>query len=724
MRAIAFLTVLTLPLAAAAQEAGTPYPQSRTVDVSDDYHGTSVADPYRWLEDDVRESADVAAWVQAESEFTNAFLDSIGGREAIAGRMTALWDFDAYSLAEKKGGRIFFRKRSEGEDQSVLYVMDEAGAEPRELIDPNEWSDDGTIALAEIKPSPDGSQLLYTIQDGGTDWRTAKVLDVETGEVMSDTVEWIKFSGLDWAPDGSGFYYSRYPAPEEGAKFQNLNYDHKVYFHELGDGQADDTLIYDRPEEPDVSLSAEISDDGEWIVVTASKGTDEAYEIMIRRVGQPDAEFFKLFGGFKDEFALIGSANNRLYFRTNRGAPRGKIIAVVPNGEQTVSAEIVPESENTLIDASVVGDRIIAEYLIDAKSAALVYAMDGVWEGQVDLPGLGEASGFNGKYGDPETFYAFQSFRRPETIYSYNVETGESEELFAPDLPYDPDDYVIEQVFYESKDGAEIPMFIARRADIELDEPRPALLYGYGGFNISYTSRFFPQFLTWMDMGGVFANANIRGGGEYGKEWHDAGRLDNKQNVFDDFIAAGEYLIAEGITTSEQLGVHGRSNGGLLVGAVVNQRPDLMAVGLPTVGVMDMLRFNQFTAGRFWTDDYGDPGVADDFETLYAYSPYHNIDADADYPAILATTADTDDRVVPGHTFKYIARLQAAQGGDIPADGQPVLARIETRAGHGSGKPKSKLIEEYSDQLAFLAHFTGLEVPETEDAGGDMEESN
>lgn len=716
MRAIAFLTVLTLPLAAAAaqDDAELAYPETRTVDVTDDYHGTVVADPYRWLEQDVRESEEVAGWVAEESAFTQDFLSGIEGRDDIAARMTALWDFDSYGVPETKAGRTFYRQRSEGQNQALLYVIDSEGAAPRLLIDPNEWSDDDTIALASDWPSPDGTKLLYTTQDGGTDWRTAQVMDIETGEVFPDTMDWIKFTTLAWAPDGSGFYYGRYPEPEAGEKFQNLNFNQRVFFHTLGTDQSADTLIYERPDEPEVSLGPEVSDDGKWLVITASNGTDARYEIMARPVNKPDADFTKLFGGFEYDYTLAGSANGRLYFRTDEDAPRGRVIAVVPNGGETEIAEIIPQTDSTLIAASVVGDKILAEYLVDAKSAVHVYSLDGQKTGEVELPGLGEAAGFGGEFGDPETFYSFQSFRRPQTIYRYNVETGESAEMFAPDLPFDPDDYVTEQVFYKSKDGTRIPMFIAHRADVPLDEARPTLLYGYGGFNISYTPRFFPQFLTWMDMGGVFANANIRGGGEYGKAWHDAGRLDNKQNVFDDFIAAGEYLIDEGITTSAQLGVHGRSNGGLLVGAVVNQRPDLMAVGLPTVGVMDMLRFNQFTAGRFWTDDYGNPQDAEDFKVLYAYSPYHNIDPEKDYPAILATTADTDDRVVPGHTFKYIARLQAAEGGHIPADGEPVLARIESRAGHGPGKPKSKLIAEYADQLAFLAHFTGLKVPAAE----------
>jgi len=707
---LAFLPIcLVLAAPAAAHDHPIVYPDTKTVDVVETLHGREIADPYRWLEQDVRESEAVADWVEAQNAVTESYLANIGARQAIADRMAALWRFDAYELPKAKADRLFFRKRAEGQNQSVLHVQT-AGGEPRVLIDPNAWSDDGSVALASYWPSPDGSRVLYTIQDGGSDWRTARIVDVASGETLADTVEWIKFSNLAWAPDGSGFYYGRYPEPDEGAEFQNLNYDQKVYFHALGSEQSADALVYERPETPELSLTPEVSDDGAWLVVTASKGTDERYEIMIRPEDEPDAAFVKLFGDFLNEYDLIGAAGGRLYFRTDLDAPKGRVIAVDPGAPATAAVEIVPESEFTLRGASLVGDKILARYLVDARSAVLVYGLDGAQAGEVALPGIGEASGFDGESGEPVTYYSFESFNRPDTIYRYDAASGESEPLFSPDLPYDPDDYVIEQAFYESKDGTRIPMFIGRRADVSLDEARPALLYGYGGFNIAYTPRFFPQFLTWMDMGGVFANANIRGGGEYGKAWHDAGRLDNKQNVFDDFIAAGEFLIAEGITTSEQLGVHGRSNGGLLVGAVVNQRPDLMAVGLPTVGVMDMLRFTQFTAGRFWTDDYGDPADAEDFETLYAYSPYHNIDPGADYPAILATTADTDDRVVPGHTFKYIARMQAAQGGEVPPGGDPVLVRIETRAGHGSGKPKSKLIAEYSDQLAFLAHATGLDV--------------
>lgn len=729
MRALTLIAaVAALPMAAAAHDTTINYPDAPKGDVVDVMHGVEIADPYRWLEEDVRESERVADWVNAQNEVTFNYLEAIEGRDAIHARMSQLWDFTAYFTPDKAGGKYFFRQREEGQNQPVLYVQDSLEGEPRVLLDPNTWSDDGTVALGGYWPSEDGSKLLYTVQDGGTDWRTAKVLDVESGEEQGATLEWLKFTNLAWAPDGSGYYYARFPEPEEGEEFQNLNYDQKVYFHALGTEQSEDRLVYERPESPEIGFSPQVSDNGEWLVVTASQGTDERYEIGLKDLTDPQSEIRWIVTGFENDYGLIGEdGEGRLYFRTDKDAPMGRVVRMDPRADAVSWEEVIPEGEFTLSGAEIVGDKILAHYIEDAKSGVRLFELDGEAAGRVALPGLGSASGFEGEYGDPETFYSFHSFNRPDTIYRLDASAGESTEFKAPELPFDPDDYEIAQVFYESKDGTRIPMFVMGRPDVLDQGPAPALLYGYGGFNISYLPDFHPQFLTWADMGGVFALANIRGGGEYGKDWHDAGRLDNKQNVFDDFAAGAQFLIDEAVTTSDQLGIHGRSNGGLLVGAVVNQHPDLMAVGLPTVGVMDMLRFNQFTAGRYWTDDYGDPGDAEDFEVLRTYSPYHNIDDSADYPAILATTADTDDRVVPGHTFKYIARLQQdAQGGAAEEGEQPILVRIETRAGHGSGKPKSQLIDEYTDQMAFLAHNTGLEIaaPVSGEEDGEAEDAH
>jgi prolyl oligopeptidase len=683
------------------------YPVSDRVAQTDDFFGTPVEDPYRWLEDDVRESEAVAEWVEMQNEVTFGYLDTLPQRDAIKSRLSELWDYEKFSLPQKEGGQYFFRRNDGLQNQYVLYVQDDLEAQPRVLIDPNLWSDDGATALSAAVPSPDGTKLAYSIQDGGTDWRRVEVMDVATGERLGDSLEWVKFSAIAWAPDSSGFYYSRFPAPEEGAAFQSLNYDQTLYFHEIGQAQSEDEMIYARPDDPEIGVAGYVVAD-RFLIIQMSKGTDDAYEVAVLDLEQAGAEPQMLIEGFENDYSFIGAQGRTLFARTNRGAPRGRLVAIdLDSPAEADWTEIVPQSENVLIDASLVGGRLIAEYLEDVKTTVRLYEPDGTPAGMVELPGVGTASGFEGEAGNPETFYSFSSFNAPSTIYRYNVETGESEVFKAPQTPFDPSNYVVRQVFYTSADGTEIPMFIAHRDGLDLAGGAPTLLYGYGGFNISIRPSFSITNMAWMEMGGVYALANLRGGGEYGKAWHDAGRLQNKQNVFDDFIAAGEYLVDEGITTPDQLAIYGRSNGGLLVGAVINQRPDLFAAALPAVGVMDMLRFNRFTAGRYWVDDYGNPSESEeDFETNLAYSPYHNIEAGRDYPAVLVTTADTDDRVVPGHSFKYIAALQAADTGDAPK-----LIRIETRAGHGSGKPTEKVIEEFADMWAFIAEHTGLTLP-------------
>ncbi len=677
------------------------YPETETVEQTDTYHGVDVADPYRWLEDDVRESQAVADWVAAQNEVTNAYLEGLDHREAIEAQLSRFWDYEKFTLPVMEGGRTFFRRNDGLQNQFVLFVQDADGTE-RMLLDPNTWSDDGATALAGYAPSPDGTLVAYSIQDGGSDWRTVRVVDVASGEVLDDNIEWVKFSGLSWAKDGSGFYYSRYPAPEEGEEFQSLNVDQAVYFHKLGDDQAADRLVYSRPDQPEHGFAAQVSSDGESLVITVWKGTDEKYEVVLIDLTDLEAEPFELITGFHSDYSYIATAGGRHYFRTDDDAPKSKIVAV-PSSRGPWE-EIVPEKDAVLTGVNIVGGKIVTEYMEDVKSVVRLFALDGAEAGAVELPGVGSAYGFGGEPDDTVTFYGYESFNQPDTIYRLDMETGDQSVYKQAQTAFNPDDYVVEQVFYNSKDGTRVPMFITRRKDLDMSTPQPTLLYGYGGFNVSLTPGFSITRLSWVDMGGVYAVANLRGGGEYGKEWHNAGRLQNKQNVFDDFIAAGEYLISEGVTSAEKLSIFGGSNGGLLVGAVVNQRPDLFAAGIPAVGVMDMLRFNQFTAGRFWVDDYGDPANEADFQTLLAYSPYHNIRAGEDYPAILVTTADTDDRVVPGHSFKYAAALQAANIGN-----EPHLIRIETRAGHGSGKPTEKIIEEYADMWAFLARHTGLD---------------
>ncbi len=684
------------------------YPDTATVDQVDDYHGTEVADPYRWLEDDVRENDDVKAWVDAQNDLAFGYLKGIEERDAIEERLTELWDYERYGLPTKAGGRYFYGYNDGLQNQNVIYTVEGLEGEAELLLDPNGWSEDGTVALAAYYPSPDGNFVAYLVQDGGSDWREARVIDVRTGEVLEDHLEWLKFTDLTWATDSSGFYYSRFPAVDEDELFQSLNVNNSVHFHTLGQAQSDDLLVYERPDQPEWRFDAAVTDDGRHLVITNGIGTDSRYQLFYSDLSNPDGEFVQLIEGFDFDYSLIGSLGDELLFRTNDGAPRNRVIAMNPSSPSRENwREVIAESADVLAQATLVGNRLVGEFMQDAWSVVRLYDLEGQPVGDVNLPGIGTATGFDGKIGDPETFFVYTSYDTPGTINRLDVETGEVSVFRSPDVAFNPDDYVVEQVFYQSKDGTRVPMFISHRKDIAIDGNAPTMLYGYGGFNISLTPGFSITRLAWMEMGGIYAVANLRGGGEYGREWHKAGTKLQKQNVFDDFIAAAEYLIDEGYTSNERLAIFGGSNGGLLVGAVTNQRPELFAAAMPAVGVMDMLRFHRFTAGRFWTDDYGSADDPEEFAALLAYSPIHNVRTDVAYPPILVTTADTDDRVVPGHSFKYAAAMQAAQSGDAP-----VLIRIETRAGHGAGVPTEKVIEEYADRWAFLVENLNMRLPE------------
>ena len=688
------------------------YPETATVDQVDDYHGTEVADPYRWLEEDVRESDRVRSWVEAENAVTFAYLESIPERQGIFDRLKELWDYEKYGVPEKKGGRYYYELNDGLQNQDVVYVQASLDAEPELLVDPNEWSEDGTVALSGFYPSPDGRWVAFLIQDGGSDWRQVRILDLASREEIPDELDWLKFTDLSWTPDGVGFYYSRYPEPEKGVEFQTLNRNHTVYYHRVGTPQAEDRVAYASPEHPDWGFSAEVTDDGAYLVITTWIGTDNRYQIAYRDL-RTGGEPVLLVEGFEHDYTFVGNDGQVLFFRTDDDAPKGRLIGIdVAHPERSAWREVVPEGEHVLRWANRVGDRLVAGYLRDARSEIRIHGLDGTAIRTVELPGIGSAVGFDGVAGDPETFFEFSSFATPPTIYRYDVASGASEPFRRAEVDFDPADYVVEQAFFSSKDGTRVPMFVSHRKGVERNGAAPTLLYGYGGFDIPLTPKFAIDRLAWMEMGGVYAVANLRGGGEYGEPWHRAGTKLRKQNVFDDFIAAGESLIEEGWTQPARLAVIGRSNGGLLSGAVTNQRPDLFGAALPGVGVMDMLRFHRFTAGRFWVDDYGSSDDPDEFRALYAYSPYHNLlGVRKRFPAVLVTTADTDDRVVPGHSFKYVAALQKAQAG--PA---PVLIRIETRAGHGSGKPTDKQIEEAADSWAFLVENLGFELPE--DYGG------
>jgi prolyl oligopeptidase len=701
------VSTMSLPFQASAQTAQiTPamtYPQARRVELVETQFGVPVADPYRWLENDVRNDPEVRTWVDAENHLTEGFLKTLPLRDWFKQRMTALYNYERFGVPDKKGARYFYTRNTGLQNQSVLYVREGLNGQPRELIDPNTWSKDGATALAEWTPSEDGKLLAYAIQDGGTDWRTVKLMDVATGKILPDELKWLKYGGnVSWAKDGSGFYYSRYPAPAAKAAFQNATLNHKVYFHRLGTKQVADRLVYATPANPKLSHYAQVSDDGHWLVISTSLAGDEN-DVHVIDLRKPGGRPLTLFTGLKNQWNYAGNEGSRFFFSTDKGAPLKQVVALDVGRPGAAPSPVIPEAKQALDSVSLIGGKLIATYLVDAKNEVRVYGVGGERLSTIALPGIGSVSGFNGKDSDPETFFAFTSFNRPTTIYRYDASAGRATEWAAPKLTFDPDTITVEQRFYTSKDGTRVPMFVVRKKGTS--GPAPTMLYGYGGFNISLTPSFSAANIAWVEHGGVYAAANLRGGAEYGNAWHDAGRLAHKQNVFDDFIAAGEYLKASGIAAPHGLSAIGRSNGGLLVGAVTNQRPDLFDAVSPGVGVMDMLRFDKFTAGRYWVDDYGHPDRQADFKTLLTYSPYHNIKGGRAYPPLIAVTADTDDRVVPGHTFKYMAKLQSLPDGGAA----PHLVRIETRAGHGSGKPITKIIDEYSDVYAFLGHFTGLE---------------
>jgi prolyl oligopeptidase len=691
-------------LAVVKAEAPMKYPATRRVEQVDDYHGTKVADPYRWLEDDVRTSKEVAAWVAAQNKLTFAYLARIPQRKQIRDRITELWNYERSSAPFKEGGRYFFYRNDGLQNQDVLYTTDRLGAEPRLLLDPNKLSKDGTVALSGMAVSPDGKLLAMGLSEAGSDWQTWKVLDVETGKTRDDEVKWVKFSGAAWTRDGKGFFYSRFDEPKAGETFKSLNLNQKLFYHRVGTPQADDVLVYRRPDHPRWGFSGEVSEDGRWLVISIHEGTDHRYRVVYKDLHEPFGLPTDLIDNFEHEYSFVGNDGPVFYFKTDHKAPLGRVIAVdVRRPDRKHWKEVIAQAKDKLAGVGLVGNLFVCTYLKDARTQVKMFSPDGAFVREVEFPGIGTASGFGGKRTDAETFYTFSSFAAPPTTYRYDLAAGKSQLLRASKVKFDPAAYVTEQVFFKSKDGTRVPMFITRRKDMPHDGNNPTILYGYGGFDIPLTPDFRVSRAAWLEMGGVWATANLRGGGEYGSAWHKAGTKDKKQNVFDDFIAAAEYLIAQKITRTPRLAIKGGSNGGLLVGACMAQRPGLFGACLPAVGVMDMLRFQRFTAGRYWTDDYGSSENAADFKALYAYSPYHNLKQGVQYPPTLVTTADTDDRVVPGHSFKFTAMLQHCQGG--PA---PVLARIETKAGHGAGKPTAKLIEELADEYAFLVKNLGM----------------
>jgi len=679
------------------------YPSTVRQEHVDLLHGVAVADPYRWLED--LDSAETEAWTAVQNQLTNAFLDDVAAREVLRQRLTELWNYEKYGVPFKRGGRYFFTRNDGLQNQSVLYWMEALDAEPQLLLDPNRLSEDGTVALGGYNVSDDGQLLAYGLSASGSDWQTWRVREVASGRDLDDELQWIKFSDAAWMPDGSGFFYSRYDAPAEGLAYKGANYNQKLYYHRIGTPQAEDTLIYERPDHKEWGFINHVTDDGRYLVITIWKGTHREHAICYKDLSA-EGPVIELLMDFDANYEFIGNDGPLFYFSTDLEAPLVRIVAIdTTRPERDNWQEIVPEGSDVLLGVSYVNDQLIATYLHDAHSRVHIFDKRGTLVREVELPGLGTVDGFRGQRDDHETFYVFTSFTTPGTIYRYDLAAGTSTLFRQPNVNFDPAAYVTEQVFYPSKDGTHIPMFLTYKRGLQRNGENPTLLYGYGGFNIPLTPTFSVTNLVWMEHGGVYAQANLRGGSEYGKAWHQAGMKLQKQNVFDDFIAAAEWLIANEYTNSAKLAIVGRSNGGLLVGACITQRPELFGAAIAGVGVLDMLRFHTFTIGWAWVSDYGSPEEPDDFKALLAYSPYHNTKPGTAYPATLITTGDHDDRVFPAHSFKFAAALQHAHSGAAP-----VLIRIETKAGHGLGKPTTKLIAESADVLAFLVRTLNVNI--------------
>jgi prolyl oligopeptidase len=691
--------------APAAAPAALVYPASKTVAQTDTYHGVAVNDPYRWLEN--VDGADSAAWIAAQNKLTFDYLGRIADRDRIKQRLTELWNFERSSPPTRYGDRYFFARNDGLQNQSVIYVSESLQAAPRVLIDPNALSKDGTIAVTAGVPSEGGKLYAYETSVAGSDWTEVHVLDVASGKRLNDELKWVKFSNLSWRRNASGFYYSRYDEPKGENTLKAANKFHKLYFHRLGAAQSADKLIYERKDQPDWLLSANVSEDGRYLVIDIHRGTETSNLLLVHDLSKKDAKPVELIGQWSAEFDYLGNDKSQFYLRTDADATRGRIVRVdLKHPDKAHWHEIVPQAVETLQSATLVDHSFIASYLKDAHSEIRRLDLKGKRLSTLELPGVGTAAGFAGRSTDKETFYTYASYTTPASIYRWDLTGGTSSVFRVPKLAFDPSRFETRQVFYQTKDGTRVPLMISSRKGLKLDGDNPTILYGYGGFNIPSVPAFSVPAMTWMDMGGIFAVANLRGGGEYGREWHEAGMKLRKQNVFDDFIAAAEYLIAQKYTKPQKLAIRGGSNGGLLVAAVELQRPELFAAAIPAVGVLDMLRFREFTIGKAWESDYGSVDSADEFKALYAYSPLHNIKKGTKYPPTLILTGDHDDRVFPAHSFKFAAALQAAD-----PTGAPHLIRIETRAGHGAGKPTTKQIQENADVYAFIRQAMGISVP-------------
>jgi len=677
------------------------YPHARRVEQTDEYFGTTVNDPYRWMED--VDSAELKTWVDAENELTQSYLAQVPGRDTMLARLMELTNFERYTVPARRGSRYFYAHNSGLQNQNVLYWQEGLDGEANVLLDPNTFSADGTVAISGLSITDDGMLAAYSIADAGSDWVKWHVREVATGKDLPDLIEWSKFSGAAWLKDDSGFFYERYDAPpadsHEAEALKAANYFHKVYFHKLGTPQSEDALVFDRPDDKELNIGAQVTDDGRYLVLYQSKGTSPNNELSVKDLQRPDSPILKLIATADAMYAPIDNDGSTFWLRTTLDAPNGRVIAIdLERPEREHWRTIIPEGKNNLEDVSMVDDTFIVSYLADAQSVVALHGRDGGLIEQLVLPAIGTARGFGGRREDTETFYQFSNFTTPGVTYRLDMKTRRSTLYRQPKLLFDPAQYETRQIFYTSRDGTRVPMFVSHRTGLALDGNAPTMLYGYGGFNISLMPEFSPALVMWMEMGGIFVQPSLRGGGEYGEAWHDAGTGVKKQNVFDDFIAAAEWLVANKYTSPGKLAISGGSNGGLLVTACELQRPELFGAVHAAVGVMDMLRFDRFTIGWAWKAEYGSPSEdAEEFAAIYKYSPLHNILRGVAYPSTLITTGDHDDRVFPAHSFKYTAALQAAQAGP-----NPILIRIETRAGHGGGMPLSKRLEATVDQYAFF----------------------
>lgn len=676
------------------------YPTTRTDDQVDDYFGVQVADPYRWLENDT--SAETAKWVEAQNEVTQKYISKIPFRNKIKERLEKLWDYPKLSTPFKKGKWVFFQKNEGLQNQFVLYVQDGLKGEPKVLLDPNTLSKDGTVALGGYSISKDGKYMAYILNKAGSDWSSIHVMEIETGKKLDDVLEWVKFSGAAWKDNG--FYYSRYDKPSDGKELSNINEYHKVYYHKLGENQENDKLVYEDKNNPLRNFYPQTTEDERFLIVSETESTS-GNALYVQDLTLPNQKLVKIAEGFKNDYSVVDNIGDKLIIQTNHNAPMYKAVIVDPKNPKAEWVTLLPEKEEVLQGITFGGNKMFAMYMKDATSKVYVCELNGKQLYELELPTLGSVFGLNGEKAENTMFYGFTSFTYPSVIYEYDVEANKSKEFYRAKINIDTDGYETKQVFYTSKDGTKVPMFIVHKKGLNLNGENPVMLYGYGGFNISLTPSFSLSRMVFLENGGVFAMPNLRGGGEYGEKWHKAGTILEKQNVFDDFISAAEYLINEKYTSKEKIAISGGSNGGLLVGACMTQRPDLFKVAMPAVGVLDMLRYHKFTIGWAWATDYGTSEKEDEFNYLMKYSPLHNVKEGIEYPATLITTGDHDDRVVPAHSFKFAATLQSKQTGN-----NPVLIRIETNAGHGAGKPTAKIIDEIADTYAFMFYNLGMKV--------------